>query len=140
VSPGRTNESIEYCLSAPVIRDRRGMAALVASARRDHLLQSFYDSREIASPRCPTYPGVTDHRATGRTRATGLPNPLPTELAFVVQFGAAPGPTDEITAGRIEHVVSGRQRRFADAAELLAALREMLTAAALQPHGKERTR
>lgn len=57
----------------------------------------------------------------------GLPNPLPATLAFVVQFGAASASGEHIT-GRIEHVVSGRQRRFRSGAELLEALREMLTA------------
>jgi hypothetical protein len=83
---------------------------------------------------------MTDRRATTRSPASGLPNPLPTELAFVVQFGAGTGPADEIAAGRIEHVVSGRQRRFANAQELLVALREMATSVAPYPHGKERTR
>lgn len=82
---------------------------------------------------------MTDHRATPPKHAAGLPNPLPAELAFVVQFGTGTGPTGEIAAGRIEHVVSGRQRRFANAAELLAALREMVTQAAPQPNANERT-
>ena len=56
----------------------------------------------------------------------GLPNPLPAAFAFVVQFGVASEPEGEHMTGRIEHVISGRQRRFTNSAELLAALREML--------------
>jgi hypothetical protein len=64
---------------------------------------------------------------------------LPSELAFVVQFGAGTGPTDEVAAGRIEHVVSGRQRRFASAAELLAALRELAIETTPRRNAHERT-
>ena len=67
----------------------------------------------------------------------GLPNPLPAAFAFVVQFGAASGPADELLNGRIEHIVSGCQRRFNNAAELLRALQEMLTASR-QENGGER--
>lgn len=81
---------------------------------------------------------MTDRRFTPRRHAAGLPNPLPAELAFVVQFGTPSAPADEIAAGRIEHVVSGRQRRFANAAELLVALREMLIQAASETNAHER--
>ena len=65
----------------------------------------------------------------------GLPNPLPAALAFVVQFAAASVAADEHMAGRIEHVVSGRQRRFSNAVELLSALQEMLTASKRETGG-----
>lgn len=81
---------------------------------------------------------MTEPRSPSR-RSAGLPNPLPTELAFVVQFGVGTGPTDAIAAGRIEHVVSGRQRRFASEMELLTALREMAAEAAPQSKSPERT-
>jgi len=69
---------------------------------------------------------MANHSAAPGERNGGLPTPLPVELAFVVQFGAGTGPIDPITAGRIEHIVSGRQRRFTNSEELLVALREML--------------
>ena len=61
------------------------------------------------------------------SHSAGLPNPLPASRAFVVQFGAGVGP-DSILSGRIEHIVSGSERRFSSAAELVAVLLEMLNA------------
>ena len=57
----------------------------------------------------------------------GLPNPIPPRLAFVIQFVASAAPADEHMSGRIEHIISGRQRPFSNANELLSGLREMLT-------------
>ena len=69
-------------------------------------------------------------------RTANLPNPLPAEFAFVVQFGAANQPAEQPLIGRIEHIVSGRQRRFSNAAELLSALEEMLIASRRESGGE----
>ncbi len=52
---------------------------------------------------------------------------FPADCAFVIQFahphiGGSPRP------GRIEHIVSGRTRRFQDGTELIAVIAEMLAA------------
>lgn len=55
--------------------------------------------------------------------------PLPAKFTFVVQFGADAKTNQQLT-GRVEHVVSGQQRRFANFEELVAALTAMLASAA----------
>jgi hypothetical protein len=53
---------------------------------------------------------------------------LPAKFAYVIQFGSEAADPSLPISGRIEHVVSGRQRRFCDAAEMLKVLEEMLDA------------
>jgi hypothetical protein len=45
---------------------------------------------------------------------------LPPSRAFVVQFAGGPVPTESVFAGRVEHIESGRSRRFASLDELTA--------------------
>jgi hypothetical protein len=51
---------------------------------------------------------------------------LPAWKAFVVQFSRETTDIASGCAGRVEHLSSGRRMRFASAAELIAALEEML--------------
>ena len=51
---------------------------------------------------------------------------LPTKLAFVVQLGEAADVSPPHVFGHVEHVASGRRRRFRSEADLLAALRDMM--------------
>jgi hypothetical protein len=53
------------------------------------------------------------------------PPRFPADCAFVVQF-AQPQNGAEARAGRIEHVVSGRARRFQDGTQLMAFVAEVL--------------
>ena len=53
-------------------------------------------------------------------------SPLPYHKAFVVQFSAETDALLAHAAGRVEHLQTGRQARFASAAELLASLRALL--------------
>jgi len=52
---------------------------------------------------------------------------FPADSAFVVQF-AKPHAPDAPLAGRIEHITSGRARRFQDATQLMAFVAEVLAA------------
>ena len=54
--------------------------------------------------------------------------PLPAKFTFVIQFGADAETSPQLT-GRIEHVISGRQRRFANIEEMVAALAGMIGSA-----------
>ena len=55
-------------------------------------------------------------------------NPLrfPADSAFVIQF-AEPRTAGEQRPGRVEHITSGRARRFQDATELMAFVEQVLT-------------
>ena len=53
---------------------------------------------------------------------------LPTNRAFVVQFGALPTGTSPPYEGRVEHVVSGQATHFHSLEELLAFISRVLTA------------
>jgi hypothetical protein len=53
--------------------------------------------------------------------------PLPTRLAFVVQFAAETAVEQGRFVGRVEHVVSGQAQRFHTLEELLTWLTQMLT-------------
>ena len=53
------------------------------------------------------------------------PSRFPADCAFVIQF-ARPQEGDDPRPGRIEHVVSGRARRFQDEAQLMAFVAEVL--------------
>ena len=55
--------------------------------------------------------------------------PLPSENAFVVQFGRDTDPGRSKFVGQVEHLVSARQGRFSDREELLAFFAELLAAA-----------
>jgi hypothetical protein len=61
-----------------------------------------------------------------QTSSTGPP--LPTELAFVVQFAAETAVGRGQFVGRVEHVVSGQAGHFHTMDELLAFMVQMLTA------------
>jgi len=61
-----------------------------------------------------------------QTNKTGPP--LPTQLAFVVQFAAETEAGQGRFVGRVEHVVSGHAQRFHTLEELLAWITQMLTA------------
>ena len=52
--------------------------------------------------------------------------PLPPDRAFVVEFTARPATPDDDLTGRVEHVISGRARRFESAGELLDFVRDVL--------------
>jgi hypothetical protein len=54
--------------------------------------------------------------------------PLPTHLAFVVQFGVETAVGQGRFVGRVEHVVSGEVAHFHTLDELQACLVQMLTA------------
>src|SRR5690606_18672546 len=65
-----------------------------------------------------------------RTSPTAPQAPLSVDAAFVVHLTtteAAP----ERACGRVEHITSGRSTRFASAAELLAFMRQIVTALVL---------
>lgn len=51
---------------------------------------------------------------------------FPAENAFVIQF-AEPRAAGEPRPARVEHITSGRARRFQDATELMAFVAEVLT-------------
>ncbi len=51
---------------------------------------------------------------------------FPADSAFVIQF-AEPRAAGEPRPARVEHITSGRARRFQDAAELMAFVAEVLT-------------
>ncbi|MBI1813586.1 MAG: hypothetical protein HYR72_01265 [Deltaproteobacteria bacterium] len=53
---------------------------------------------------------------------------LPPQGAFVVQFAVSSGAQRGATAGRVEHVESGRASRFRSADELLAFFTAVLAA------------
>jgi hypothetical protein len=59
--------------------------------------------------------------------------PLPTRLAFVVQFAAETAVEQGRFVGGVEHVVSGQAQRFHTLEELLAWLTQMLTALPTTP-------
>lgn len=63
----------------------------------------------------------------GRQRGASA-GALPAKFTYVIQFGSEVADPSLPIAGRIEHVVSGKQRRFCNATEMLAALEEMLDA------------
>jgi len=52
---------------------------------------------------------------------------LPSWKAFVIQLSHDTTPDSGIFAGRIEHLSSGRRRRFASGKELLAMLMRLLS-------------
>ncbi|HVN87637.1 MAG TPA: hypothetical protein VMW17_22600 [Candidatus Binatia bacterium] len=54
---------------------------------------------------------------------------LPSEKAFVLQLTRDTDPTLVSFAGRIEHLSTGRRRRFQKPEEFLSALRALLEAA-----------
>ena len=51
---------------------------------------------------------------------------FPADRAFVIQF-AEPRAAGEPRPARVEHITSGRARRFQDATELMAFVAEVLT-------------
>ena len=53
--------------------------------------------------------------------------PFPTQLAFVVQFGAETAVERAQFSGRVEHIVSGAVTHFDTLDELWAFMRRMLT-------------
>ena len=59
--------------------------------------------------------------------------PLPTQLAFVVQFGAETAVESEQFPGRVEHVVSGAVAHFHTLDELWAFMRRVLAVQASAP-------
>ena len=61
--------------------------------------------------------------------------PLSPRAAFVVQFLAWSNPRSGVIGGRVEHVASGRSRRFASLKELLDFLADAL--AELGSEGEE---
>ena len=54
---------------------------------------------------------------------------LPPSRSFVVQFGGAAAPSAGTFVGRIEHIASGRSRRFGSLEELSAFVAEVLASA-----------
>lgn len=64
---------------------------------------------------------MIDRRPGSRAADRSDTSVLPAELAFVVRFGTGSG-----DAGRVEHVVSGRGRRFINREQLLAFINETL--------------
>ena len=60
--------------------------------------------------------GITSGHDKGESGAA----PLPVSRAFVVQFSADALPSANRFAGRVEHIESGRSRRFAALDELVA--------------------
>ncbi len=54
---------------------------------------------------------------------------LPPSRAFVVQFAGGPVPAEGVFTGRIEHIDSGRSRRFASLDELTAFVAEAIAQA-----------
>ena len=59
--------------------------------------------------------------------------PFPTQLAFVVQFGAETVVEGEQFVGRVEHIVSGAVAHFHTLDELWAFMRRVLSAQASAP-------
>jgi len=57
---------------------------------------------------------------------------FPAERAFVVQFTQGPSGAGS-GSGRIEHLVSGRARRFHDGAQLMAFVAEVFAALETEP-------
>ena len=53
---------------------------------------------------------------------------LPVSRSFVLQFTAATVPASRQFRGRVEHIESGRSRRFASLTDLAAFIREVLEA------------
>jgi hypothetical protein len=61
--------------------------------------------------------------------------PLPTELAFVVQFAADTAAPQGRFTGRVEHIVSGRASHFASREDLLGFIERVLTTLSAGPPG-----
>jgi hypothetical protein len=61
--------------------------------------------------------------------------PLPTEMAFVVQFAADTEARQGHFMGRVEHIVSGRATHFASWEDLLGFIERVLTALSAGPPG-----
>jgi hypothetical protein len=70
-------------------------------------------------------PGSTGSQDAGPKRA-GNGTALPYAKAFVVQFAADTDPGLEHATGRIEHLQTGRQARFASMTDLIARLAALL--------------
>jgi hypothetical protein len=70
-------------------------------------------------------PGSAGGRDAGQNRA-GNGTALPYAKAFVVQFAADTDPSLEHASGRIEHLQSGRQARFASMTDLVARIAALL--------------
>jgi hypothetical protein len=51
---------------------------------------------------------------------------LPTNLAFVIQLQASSGVSKDVHRGRVEHLASGRAKRFPDEDELWAFIDSVL--------------
>ncbi len=58
---------------------------------------------------------------------TQLPRPLPADQAFVVQSRAQPDGEPLRCEGRVEHLISGQESRFASEDELWTFITGMLT-------------
>ena len=67
--------------------------------------------------------GDTDNVARGRAEGGTA---LPYAKAFVVQFAAATDAGLEHASGRVEHLQSGRQARFASMTDLVACIAVLL--------------
>jgi hypothetical protein len=65
-----------------------------------------------------------------RSRSTP---PLPTEMAFVVQFAADTEARQGCFAGRVEHIVSGQATHFDSGADLLQFLERVLSSLRARP-------
>ena len=67
---------------------------------------------------------------TGDERS-GASSGLPLSRSFVVQFSSDTAPAVHRVHGRIEHIHSGRSRRFGSLEELIAFVEEVLAAHAI---------
>ena len=71
-------------------------------------------------------PQRTDPRSpAASSEREDLPG-LPPSKAFVLQFSRETRPQGDAFSGRVEHIDSGRRKRFASEQELLAVLGKML--------------
>jgi len=61
--------------------------------------------------------------------------PLPTEMAFVVQFAADTEPRQGRFTGRVEHIVSGRATHFDSQDDLLGFIERVLSTLSAGPPG-----
>jgi hypothetical protein len=63
----------------------------------------------------------------GIRRESATPSPLPSDKAFVVQLARSTDPSLRSFAGRVEHLASGRRRRFESVGQFLEQVVRLLS-------------
>jgi hypothetical protein len=78
---------------------------------------------------------------TGTRKVRFHPTPaslLPSDKAFVVQLVRATDPELRVFSGRVEHLASGRRRRFETVGQFLEQVARLLAEGREPGHGSER--